>query len=432
MSTSDLTAGPCRDRRSRQVTFLGLTFEVRAVLVVLSAFLTTRLLLLLVIFLSSAVIPMQPGQFGYASATNLALDGLIRHDSWWYVNIVEHGYTMGDVKTGAQGTVTFFPLYPLLVKMVAALTGNAFVAGVLVANTALLVGLFFLYGLARREFDDVTRARAVFYLAAAPTAVFFSAMYTESLFIALVCATFYFTRRHMWDFAAVAGALAAATRNTGVLLATVIAIEGLSQQGVRLLPDRLAGSSAGDTVRLWWAHLRRQVRPALASWPSMLAAAYVPIGLVAYMVFLKLTFGDPLGFVHAQATWGRSTSGAGITKIVSTTIANLNIGPSPWAGQISTLTVLNLLATLGFAPLVVMVALKLRPAYGVYSVLTFLIPLSTGTVGSMTRYVLMLVPCFLLLAAWGRRGWVDRLVLGIFLPLTAYFAILFSHWYFVG
>jgi hypothetical protein len=50
----------------------------------------------------------------------------------------------------------------------------------------------------------------------------------------------------------------------------------------------------------------------------------------------------------------------------------------------------------------------------------------------MTRYVLMLVPCFILLATWGRRGWVDRLVLAIFLPLTANFAILFSHWYFVG
>ena len=50
----------------------------------------------------------------------------------------------------------------------------------------------------------------------------------------------------------------------------------------------------------------------------------------------------------------------------------------------------------------------------------------------MTRYILMLVPCFVLLAHWGRRSWVDRLVLGIFLPLMAYFSVLFSHWYFAG
>jgi hypothetical protein len=415
-----------------KLTVFGLHIEPRAVFVVLSVFLTTRLLLLLVIFLSSAAIPIQVGDYGYASPDNLVLDGLIRHDSWWYVNIAEHGYTMGDIKTGQQGTVTFFPLYPLLVKFMSALTGNVFVAGVLIANGALLAALAFLYGLARDEFDEATAARAVFYLAAAPTAVFFSAMYTESLFVALVCATFYFARRRSWQWAAAAGALAAATRNTGVLLGAVIALEGLHQQGVRLRPERLVAPGAGATAHLWLGHLRGQLRPALASWRSLLAAAYLMIGLAAYMAFLSVTFGDPLGFVHAQATWGRTTTAAGITRIVSGTVANLNIGPRPLAGQINTPTMLNLLATLGFAPLVVMAALKLRPAYGLYAALTFFIPLSTGTVGSMTRYVLMLVPCFLLLAIWGRRGWVDRLVLGIFLPLTSYFAVLFSHWYFAG
>jgi hypothetical protein len=416
----------------RQLAILGLHIELRGIFVVLSIFLTTRLLLLLVIFLSSAVIPMQEGDYGYASPDNLVLDGLIRHDSWWYVDIVEHGYTLGDIKTGQQGTVTFFPLYPLLVKFVAGLTGNIFLAGVLIANAALLAALAFLYGLARDEFDEATAVRAVFYLAAAPSAVFFSAMYTESLFVALVCATFYFARRQNWQMAAAAGALAAATRNTGVLLAAVIALEGLYQQGMRLRPEQLLGASAGATADMWLGHLWRQARIGLKSWRSLMAAAYVLVGLVGYMAFLKFTFGDPLGFVHTQATWGRSTTAAGITRIISGTLANLNIGPSPLAGQINTLTMLNVLSTLGFAPLVVIAILKLRPAYGVYAALTFFIPLSTGTVGSMTRYVLMLVPCFLLLAKWGRHDWVDRLILGIFLPLTSYFAVLFSHWYFVG
>lgn len=432
MNTSDLTLAAERPRRARQLNLLGLRVELRAVGAVLVAFLTTRLLLILVIFISSAAIPMNAGTYGYAAPDNLLLDGLIRHDSWWYVNIAEHGYTMGSVKTGEQGTVTFFPLYPLLVRMLAAMSGNVFVAGVLVSNIALLAALGFLYGLARHEYDEATAARAVFYLAAAPTAVFFSAMYTESLFIALVCATFYFAQRRSWAGAAVAGALAAATRNTGVLLAGVIALEGLCQQGARLRPARLLGASPGETGRLWLAHLVAQARVALASWQSLLAAAYVAIGLVAYMAFLQTTFGDPLGFIHAQATWGRSTSAAGITKIVANVITNLNVGPSPWAGQVNTLTIMNVFSTLGFAPLVILVAWKLRPAYAFYAGMTFFVPLSTGTVGSMTRYVLMLVPCFLLLADWGRRSWVDRLVLGVFLPLMSYTAVLFSHWYFIG
>lgn len=42
------------------------------------------------------------------------------------------------------------------------------------------------------------------------------------------------------------------------------------------------------------------------------------------------------------------------------------------------------------------------------------------------------LPCFLLLAVWGRQQWGDRLIVGVSLPLLAYFAVLFSHWYFVG
>jgi hypothetical protein len=47
----------------------------------------------------------------------------------------------------------------------------------------------------------------------------------------------------------------------------------------------------------------------------------------------------------------------------------------------------------------------------------------------MIRFVLMLVPCCVLLAWWGRRPWVDRLVLTVFLPMLAYLAVTFSHWY---
>jgi hypothetical protein len=32
----------------------------------------------------------------------------------------------------------------------------------------------------------------------------------------------------------------------------------------------------------------------------------------------------------------------------------------------------------------------------------------------------------------GRQQWGDRLIVGVSLPLLAYFAVLFSHWYFVG
>lgn len=74
----------------------------------------------------------------------------------------------------------------------------------------------------------------------------------------------------------------------------------------------------------------------------------------------------------------------------------------------------------------------MRPSYTAFACLTCLIPLSTGAVDSMTRYVLMLFPCFTLLAHWGQRDWVNQLVLAVSLPLMGYTAVLFSHWYFAG
>lgn len=408
-----------------RVRILGRFVEVNTLRVVLTAYLITRLMILVIIFVSMITIPSRSGPVLFADPDNIVLDGLIRDDSWWYSSIIQHGYTMGNAETGEQGNAAFFPLYPLLVKMVAALIGNVFLAGVLVSHAAFLVALGYLYTLTRREFDDETAARAVFYLAAAPTSVFFSAMYTESLFVALVIATFYYSRERQWDIAALCGALAAATRNTGVLLAAVIALEGLHHYGFRVRPDR----SAGSTLSM---HLRRQWQAVRASWPSLIAAACVPLGLLAFMAYLTNKFGDPIAFITVQATWGRDVSASSAANLFGRTIERLNIGPNVLGGTINSRALLELLFTIGFGLLLVAVAFKLRPAYAVFGGLTFLVPLASGTTGSMTRYILMLVPCFILLAYWGRRAWVDRVIVGIFLPLLGYFTVLFSHWYFAG
>jgi hypothetical protein len=250
-------------------------------------------------------------------------------------------------------------------------------------------------------------------------------MYTESLFVALIAATFYYARSSQWQYAALAGMLAAATRNTGVLAAGIIALEGMHQQGVRFWPPAWSRAALVD-------YLRQQTRCTLASWPALLAAAWVPAGLLSYMVYLGSSFGDPLAFIHVQATWGREVSAAGFGQLWGTTLQELNIGPNLLAGQVNTRVVLDVLFTLAFAPLVAAVAWKMRPGYALFTGLTFLVPLSTGTTGSMTRYILMLIPCWLLLAHWGRHPWIDRLIVGVGLPLMAYFAVLFSHWYFAG
>ncbi len=426
MTSLEVIVHSNKSYRALHVKLLSLSVNRSAVVAIATAFVITRLMVFATVFLSMATFPVRHSKgFLFASSSNLLLDGLIRFDSWWYRDIVVNGYRQGSVATGEQGTVAFFPLYPLIVNAVSQIVGNVFVSGVLVSNVCLLIALIYLYRWADYAYDSQVASRLVFYIAAAPAAIFFSAMYTESLFIALIAATFYYAQAGNWWKAAIAGALVSATRNTGVLVAAVIALEGMSREGVRFW----AGTWRPDLIIRHWIS---QVRLIVRAWPAIVAAAFVPIGLVAYMFYLSNTFGDPIAFIHAQATWGRETGGAGIFKVVESTRTQLRLGDNFMAGQVNTVTLLDTLATLAFLPLVIVTAFKLRPAYSVYALASFFIPLSTGSVGSMSRYVLMLIPCFLLLAIWGKRLWVDRAVVASFLPLLAYFAVAFSHWYFAG
>lgn len=425
MTTPSLNLPTERRWQLRRIAFWRVLTDRPGVLTVAGAFLATRLIAFFVVFVSSVTIPMRPGAPLYASPDNLLFDGLIRDDAWWYATIALRGYSMSDPGVVGQDNVAFFPLYPLLVRIVNVVVGNVFLTGLLVSNVAFVIALSYIYQIARREWDDATASRAVWYVAGAPTAIFFAAMYTESLFVACVAATFFYAREGRWWRAAIAGALGAATRNTGVLLALVIAFEGLHAAGFRWWPR-------GWSARALRQQVGEQMRAAWRSRSSLVAAAFATLGLIAYMAYLANAFGDPLAFIRVQSAWGRDISGAGITRIVTDTPGQLALGSRFWAGQMNIYLVLDAIFAIGFGGLIVGAAFKLRPAYTVFAALTFLAPLASGTIGSMTRYVLMLLPCYLLLACWGRRAWVDRLVTVVFLPLFAYFAVVFSHWYFAG
>jgi hypothetical protein len=70
------------------------------------------------------------------------LQGWAQWDSGWYSAIAQGGY--GYIP-GRQSTIAFFPAYPLLMRAVALMVGNTYVAGIVVtlASGAAAVRLFF-------------------------------------------------------------------------------------------------------------------------------------------------------------------------------------------------------------------------------------------------------------------------------------------------
>jgi hypothetical protein len=357
---------------------------------VLLDFLVTRTAIIVIAELAAVIIGQRAGQHVQESQ-NLLLNVWGRWDAVHYLAIASQGY---------QGTdMAFFPLFPLLIKILGKLVGNHLVAGILISNASFFFGLLYLYKLLEHEYDRSVARRAIFYVSIFPSAVFFSAVYTESLFFMLTVASFYYMRGHRWWLAGIIGLLASMTRVEGVLLVVPFLIEWYSQYKGKLS-----------------AHIGQLI-------PSGL----IPVGLFAYMAYLWVLVGDPLYFSHVQIHWDRHFAAPWVSVIDSFhKVVHATSGPVI-AGQV---------IELSFTALMIGVLIGgwklLRPSYIAYMALSILVPMSTSSLMSMPRFALVLFPMYAILAREGEKPWVNNLIVASFLPLLGLFTVLYADWYWVA
>jgi hypothetical protein len=105
-------------------------------------------------------------------------------------------------------------------------------------------------------------------------------------------------------------------------------------------------------------------------------------------------------------------------------------------GQLVEENLIELAFTLFFIVLTIFIWKKLPRLYGVYAVTLMLLFLtrlgSPQPLVSMARYVLEIFPAFLILAIWGRKPWVNRLILYISWLGLLFFSAQFAIWGWVG
>ena len=371
----------------------------------------------------AALLPnIDPGPWQHF-VTNLFLDTLSRWDSSYYASIARSGYDFGPDN---PGNVAFFPLYPLQMRGISQLFGiRPPTAGIIISHICLFGALVMLYLLTRHEFgESATARRAVLYIAVFPTAFFFSAVYTESLFLLLAVTTIYFARTNRWLLAGLVGLLATATRINALFLLPFVGLIWLQQHGWHWRNVTQATS---------WRALGGQLRQDGA---TLLSLVFIPFGLFAYMGYLAVTFDDPLAFVHAQANWGRTGLSNPLAPIwqaiTEVAIAAQNGAlvqgvPHLWRAALDAAA-----AILGLA-LVIPVWRRLGSGYGIYVLLSVLLsPASGGTAQSLLRYVLVIFPLFMLLAHWGRRPALNAIITITFATLMGACMAIFANWGFVG
>jgi hypothetical protein len=344
------------------------------------AFWVTRPTVLLVGLLATATIGVAPTAKDALLIERDPARGLpARWDAQWYAGLAAHGYEW-QRSFDPQQNLAFFPAYPLLIRSLGVATG-AFRAGTppdrLIARLTwcgLWISLFTFFWAARyfaklaREMMDDTRARiALLLLSAYPFALFFSAAYTESVFLLTALGAWFHFRRGEHLAAAGWGFLAGLTRPNGCFLSIPL---GLLALGVRDAP--------GDAPR------------ANALWPRLLVAASPGIGMLLFTAYLYQMTDIWFVWSKTHAAWGRVFGSE--TQFSSFT----GFGPEGLLG-FATEHPYDLLNGLGllFALLPIRTLWRFSPAWAVFVLVSVAVPLAAGGLLSMGRLTSTLFPIFL-------------------------------------
>lgn len=313
-----------------------------------------------------------------------------RWDAIQYQSVAQSGY-----QAAGEGrfTLVFFPLYPLLTRLVAFLAGDYILSAFIVSGVASIFAALLLKRLADFDEPDLIARRAVWFLLIFPTSYFLHIGYTESLFLALVLGCFVALRAGRWHAAGMLSLLAALCRVNGLLLFPVLLVEAFQEyRGAR---------------RWRWAWL----------W-----AAGSLVGFACYLWLNYRVAGHALMFVSYQKEhWFR------------------NFAP-PWTGLRNAFNSMwrspaeahmvgfeeLLFALLGLAA-VCFCARLLRPSYTIWVGLNWILFTSSAFMISVPRYTLTLFPIYILFARLSLRSFWYEVITVWSLLFLALFAGLFAN-----
>jgi hypothetical protein len=323
------------------------------------------------------------------------LDEVCRWDCSWYVRMAQEGYDPYPVPGRVNaGNWAFFPLYPMLVGLVAKLVPLptiilASIMSMLLSYVAVLV--------AWPLFERNLRAYALYaaYLLAGPFSFYFTSFFSETLFVLLTTWVFVALRRSAYMEAAVATSLLSATRIVGVFATLALMLQAALDY------RRETGS---------W----RGLIPAVLQRPRLLLAIFIaPTGLFAYMAYLYWLVGDGLAFSHVQRAWAREIGNPlGYFWQALTSFPDAGFWPTP--AQWLALAILT-----GFVMVGLLAWRRQWPAF-LFAFIAFALPLFAGT-ASMLRFVAGMAPVTILaMQLLASRVWLSWLGFAVLL-LGCYF-----------
>jgi hypothetical protein len=323
-----------------------------------------------------------------------------RWDAQHYLRIADEGYSSNDA------TPSFFPLFPILMRFVSALSGqNVLFGSVVVCTIATFWAFVFLYLLAADLIDESTAKFSIIYWAVFPTGYYLFGGYAESTLVACALASLYFVRQQRWWLAGLFGIGTTLARPIGFLIIVPLVIEG------------------------WVA--RKSIRERLTVLFPLVGAVVIAMG--AWMLYLQVVFNDALLWVHAEeASWHRVFVIPGQT--VFWTIQKIADGRGHALNNLNDL-ILTCIVAAGIS----VAWRKLPHSFTVYGALMILVPLLNYAQGGFVevpmaaagRRALVTFPAFIGLASAWRGRWRTPLWIWGSAALEVILFVLFLQWIWV-
>ncbi len=318
---------------------------------------------LLTVFLAYELLPFNAANFraNFVDPLRQTVSLATAYSTWdgqHYLYLSENGYHAGEI------SAAFFPLYPLLIHLGGFLTGDNFLAGLIVSNLASLLALYLLFKLVREVHGQGAAENTLLLYLAFPTAFFLCLVYTESLFLLLAVSFFSLLFRGRWGWAAVLAAIIPLARPEGVLIAlptaVFYAIEGLRMGRFRL------------------GHALLVLSPVL--------------GVLAYLAFMQAATGNAFEMFNAMEHY---VSAHSIRYVLHPIQLILTLARGPLAIHGFTNSIIDRLFFVAFVLLLVPMFRRLHPALAVFGLAVGILNILSGTFMSYTRYLLLAFPVFI-------------------------------------
>lgn len=281
----------------------------------------------------------------------------VQWDGGHYLSIAKFGYLFAS-------DFAFFPLYPLIVKSLTAIIGNEIFWGLLISNLSFYFFLVIIYKLLSFKYSKKVAFNVFVTYLFFPTAFFTTVYYSESLFLLLAALSLYALDKKKYLISAIFISFLSLTRIIGSFLIISFFYKYISEVG-----------------------LNQSLKNKNLILPSLSTA-----GIIIYTLFLYTAVGNPLEFNSVQALWGR--------QVTDPITVSLSHSRSLLFESKSAIDYLDYFITLLFLTILILGRNKIQSSLWIFSILTILIPMSSGTLTSMPRYVLSSVGAFIIMGIY--------------------------------